>query len=935
MSWSDACLGFVRKYGKAAKAVAGAVLNVVAPGSAALVGLVGNACDAAHELADTRFEEHLLQATRQNAGELQRLGELFALLQGDLARLCDRANEEAEVTHQSIEIEATVRKALAREPNLVASLRKLDALTSRFDCLEAQNRRLLEGQDEMLPILRRLNRVADFIDECVGAGLTPRDLAESLRQRQDAVADIQQGRAGAARTQVVALEGRLRSSATVHVLAAGAAVVDGDFPGVQRELGKAVRMKPDDAELGELHRRATVLATSAKVGTSRHPQPTPAGTPARLQVSDVLDGWTLEARLGSGGWGQVFRARRGDEVRALKVMHPELSADERFGDRFRAEVLALARLPLHANLVRIHTFNKSSDRGCWYLVMEHLDGPTLEQQLSQKGPLAVGQVRTVFTAVAEGLGQAHAAGLYHRDIKPSNLIFRRSDQKLVLVDFGLAILSADAGQTQIGGRTLQFAPLEQRRGHDPAIVERRRQADARSDVYSLAATMYFALLHDRPDVRGLFDAEQAPTDLRAVLARALHPTNPAQRHASGAELAEALRAPAAPVVVSPPAQETPTQQRIKRFKAEAADRHADVRALLELYEFEAAGDVLEAFRPELVPFRDKKLTASVLTTRDELRRLDEKIQARLNPIDPHDRLLLGLLGAYLKLKPNHDEYHELGAGFPAPEAGKTVLTNDLGMKFAYIPDGTFQMGSPTSEQGRYNNETLHTVTLTESFYLGVYPVTVGEFEKFVQAKKYRTEAEQDGGAYGLVGGQWKQDASITWRPPGFAQTDRHPVVCVSWNDAQAMVAWLNEIEAKSGLVYSLPTEAQWEYACRAGTQTAYFWGNDPGKLGEYAWFHENSGYNTYPVETKKANPWGLWHMSGHVWEWCQDWYGQLGSESGKNPRGCLSGGSGRVVRGGSWDFDARRCRSAFRVDYDPANRYTGSGFRLAVSIRAR
>src|SRR5262249_32733125 len=138
------------------------------------------------------------------------------------------------------------------------------------------------------------------------------------------------------------------------------------------------------------------------------------------------------------------------------------------------------------------------------------------------------------------------------------------------------------------------------------------------------------------------------------------------------------------------------------------------------------------------------------------------------------------------------------------------------MPFALILPGTFRMGSPANEKGRSSDEVAHPVTLTRPFLLGVYPVTVGEFRACVGASGYQTDAEALGGAHGLVNGHYAFDASLNWRKPGFKQTDRHPVVCLSYDDAQALVAWLNQVEASSGRVYSLPTEAQWEYACRAG-----------------------------------------------------------------------------------------------------------------------
>jgi uncharacterized protein (TIGR02996 family) len=261
-----------------------------------------------------------------------------------------------------------------------------------------------------------------------------------------------------------------------------------------------------------------------------------------------------------------------------------------------------------------------------------------------------------------------------------------------------------------------------------------------------------------------------------------------------------------------------------------------------------------------------------------------------------------------------------------------TLTNTLGMRFTWIAPGTFWMGSSDADQDRRYDKVRHQVTLTEPFYLGVYPVTVAEFQRFASATNYQTEAERAGGAWGHVDLSGEQDPSINWRNPGFAQDSRHPVVCVSWNDAKEMVAWLNQQEAGSGLVYSLPTEAQWEYACRAGSETAYFWGNDPGKLGEYGWFDGNSRNKTHPVQTKKPNRWGLFHMSGLVWEWCEDWFESYWTEVLQNPGGPSSGDSGRVLRGGSWYNTPQICRSAHRGHAAPTSRLRFRGFRLAVTV---
>jgi len=165
---------------------------------------------------------------------------------------------------------------------------------------------------------------------------------------------------------------------------------------------------------------------------------------------------------------------------------------------------------------------------------------------------------------------------------------------------------------------------------------------------------------------------------------------------------------------------------------------------------------------------------------------------------------------------------------PAPIASGQVFQDQLkdgtpGPEMVEIRGGRFLMGSPVDEKGRYEDERQHEVQVAD-FAIGKYEVTVGQFKSFVKATQYKTEAEESGGCYYWTGSAWKQDASKTWRNPGFSQTDDHPVVCVSWNDAMAYVDWLSK---QTGKTYRLPTEAEWEYAARAGTTAARYWGDDP------------------------------------------------------------------------------------------------------------
>jgi formylglycine-generating enzyme required for sulfatase activity len=256
-------------------------------------------------------------------------------------------------------------------------------------------------------------------------------------------------------------------------------------------------------------------------------------------------------------------------------------------------------------------------------------------------------------------------------------------------------------------------------------------------------------------------------------------------------------------------------------------------------------------------------------------------------------------------------------------------TNSIGIKLKLIPAGEFLMGSPESDSDAEDDEKpQHRVRITQPFYLGIHQVTVRQYQRFIEATGYRTEAEEDGeGGWGWDAGAGKpvQNPKFTWRSRIFNQTDEHPVVNVSWNDAKAFCDWLSQRE---GQTYGLPTEAQWESACRAGTTTRFSFGDDEDALGEYAWYSANSGGRTHPVGEKKPNGFGLHDMHGNVWEWCWDGYGNYQRTAVDDPRGA-EGASRRVIRGGSWSINPRVARSAGRLWLGPGNRGGDLGFRVA------
>ena len=248
-----------------------------------------------------------------------------------------------------------------------------------------------------------------------------------------------------------------------------------------------------------------------------------------------------------------------------------------------------------------------------------------------------------------------------------------------------------------------------------------------------------------------------------------------------------------------------------------------------------------------------------------------------------------------------------------------------------IPAGRFRMGSRKGEAD-YNEKPVRRVTVP-AFKLGKYEVTVGQFRGFVDATGYRTDAERNtGGEAGCFAlqpdGNWGWVSGRSWRNPGYPVQDEQPVVCVSWNDAEAFIKWLNN---KTGGNYRLPTEAEWEYAARAGSKTKYSWGNDIGSNRANC-DNDDCGDRweyTAPVGSFLANAWGLHDMHGNVWEWVQDCWNDSYEGAPTDGSSWTSGDcSQRVIRGGSWYYNARNLRSASRR-YGRPNRSIDVGFRLA------
>ncbi len=269
--------------------------------------------------------------------------------------------------------------------------------------------------------------------------------------------------------------------------------------------------------------------------------------------------------------------------------------------------------------------------------------------------------------------------------------------------------------------------------------------------------------------------------------------------------------------------------------------------------------------------------------------------------------------------------------------GNSVLS-DLGFKMVSLPGGRFRTGD-IEDPGLDREEPVRTVTV-DGFDMSAYEVTVGQFKAFTEETGYRTEAERGDQAYIFTSKEWMRKPDANWKNPYLRQTDRHPVVCVSWNDSVAFCEWLSK---KTGQAIDLPTGIEWEYACRAGTETRFYTGSTLEDLGRAGWYWRNSGdrylngdwalerlvenhCGTHPVGMKPPNPWGLYDMTGNVWEWCldrvdKDYYTGNPSEN-------------RVFRGGGWYEKEEYQRIAYRHWRRPSHSYWGLGFRIIRRRRA-
>jgi formylglycine-generating enzyme required for sulfatase activity/serine/threonine protein kinase len=677
-----------------------------------------------------------------------------------------------------------------------------------------------------------------------------------------------------------------------------------------------------------------------------------------------LGHYEIEAILGRGAFGIVAKAfdEKLHRVVAIKLMNPELAATSPPRKRFLREARTAAAVT-HENIVAIHAVEEEPIP---YLVMEYIPGQTLQQRMDTQGPLDLAEILRVGQQVAAGLAAAHAANLIHRDIKPSNILLTDGPtQRAKISDFGLARAVDDASMTSSGmiaGTPLYMAP-EQARGD---------VLDHRADLFSLGSVLY-QMASGRPPFRAantvavlkrVCEDTPRPLDdvipgipgwLDAIIFRLLEKDRDV-RYQTARELSDLLarcqwelehNGQVTCVKGSPRVEETQVFPSARSTGRGVKPKPIGLLVGGVLAVAAVMGLALMnggSKTPEPDTTSQTAATTSPSSTEATAVKSPEAIGWHGWPTDAPKPAIAPFDAAQAQ---RHQE--EWAAYLKVP----VEYTNSIGMKFRLIPPGEFTMGSTEAEieaalkdvdpkYMKHWGECLqseapqHKVVLTQPIYLGVNEVTQAEYEKVMAANP-----------------SWFASMGNSKEAVAGLETAEHPVENVSWNEAAEYCAKLSQqeklkpfyfragetITPMDGTGYRLPSEAEWEFACRAGTTTKYWIGDQDADLVRAGWFGMNSGGRTHAAGELKANPFGLSDMHGNVWEWVQDgfdatFYGQFEDKPAIDPISPFPAASLRVTRGGMWYYVASGCRSSDRNAHNPTYRYGHLGFRVSLTIDA-
>lgn len=680
-----------------------------------------------------------------------------------------------------------------------------------------------------------------------------------------------------------------------------------------------------------------------------------------LPVGHDLEGYRIEGILGVGGFGVTYLAteqalgrkvalkeylpaglamRSNEDMSVRPISHGDIK-DYYWGlERFRQEAETLVNFH-HPNIVAVHRFFECN--GTAYLVMQFVEGQSLDQILTRQRVLAEADVMRFVLPILDGLEEVHRVGFLHRDVKPAN-IYLRTDGTPILLDFSAARQALTRTSVTLTAIVSDgYAPYEQ--------YGSGGQLGPWTDIYGLGAVLYRCISGQRPTqapdrLSAIVNGQRDPLPPASVVGHGRY--NPALLSAidhsmrvfekdrpqtvgalrdivRGAEPARASRTPHPARPASRRAPETPTVQ--ESFSNAPTER--TVRPRNPALTTTLLGGLMLAIAGTGFYVGTRNTGAPSF---DAARASEPQRPAR----EPADAMPPTTTAAIPPAQREREREEAL------PGSAVQGFTDCAGCPdMVMIATGTGVFGSPASEQGRERDEERQrAVTIAKQFALGRYEITRAQFDSFVKESGYRADV----GCFVWSGKQWAFDRTKNWVEPGFKQGADEPVVCVSHKDAEAYAAWLSK---KTGKKYRLPSEIEWEYAARAGAKESRHWGEDTAELCRYGngadvdakkSFPEwpastcSDGFvHTAPIGSLRPNPYGLHDMLGNVAEWTSDCWKTPGSESASTGDSAAAAPdcNRRVVRGGAFNYTQRLLRSASRLKANATGRIFNLGFRVA------
>jgi len=604
--------------------------------------------------------------------------------------------------------------------------------------------------------------------------------------------------------------------------------------------------------------------------------------------------YIIQEKLGAGGMGQVYKAYHPEAAKlvAIKVILPQGKFDTESIKRFEREVKASEKL-VHPNIIAV--LDSGSSKGSLFMVMELIEGKDLFELINEKGKLAIKEAVAYIIQAARALEHAHANGVIHRDVKPANLI-ADSQGLLKIVDMGLAKIQAGENEDKISMLTTNTAIMGSADFMSPEQTVSTKNVDTRTDIYSLGASFYFLLT-----------------------AKVMYP-----QKATFSKLISHRQAPISSLkFMRPDVSQKLDDIYTKMVAKKVEDRYQSMTKLildLEALEKESTTQnllkqdaVLNPFQVNGVNFLDlddisikPKKSAGIFANKKIAMfcaGLFVVVGLLVILFIPKNTMVKNDLNntddaqeAFLEPPFDFNQAQEAQQALAKTLGLAVETTVDLGrgvnLAMILIPQGKFMMGSPFSEPGHKSDEAQHQVVLSRPYFIG------------------KNEVTQE---------QWE---TVMGDNPSQTKGAKLPVTNISWNDCQNFISKLN---AKTESNYRLPTEAEWEYACRSGSKSAYSVGD---KITKNDANYENAKGGAKPVGSYKPNAFGLYDMHGNVWEFCSDWYGAYSPGKSLDPMG-VNNGRDHVLRGGSFFVDGLLLRSSTRDLVAPDFHNVVIGLRLA------